>query len=102
MEAMASRLPVISTHHTGIPEIVHDGESGFLVPEKDLEAIAERLNYLIKDRQVWHTMGEKGRKHIEEHYNLDKQNDRLIEIYRSLLKPGSMFISSLAWLLSLS
>ena len=41
-------------------------------------------------------MGQKGRKHIEQHYNLDKQNDRLIEIYRSLLKQGSAFFGLLA------
>jgi colanic acid/amylovoran biosynthesis glycosyltransferase len=91
MEAMASELPVISTHHTGIPEVVDDGESGFLVPEKDVESMADRLTHLVKNREIRRAMGQKGRKHIEEHYDLDKQNDRLIEIYRSLLKQRSAF-----------
>jgi len=101
-EAMAFALPVVSTWHTGIPELVRDGESGFLVPEKDAEGIADRLTHLMKYREIWQEMGQRGRKHIEVHNNVDKQNDRLIEIYRSLLKQGSTFISSLASLLSLS
>ncbi|HBW33808.1 MAG TPA: colanic acid biosynthesis glycosyltransferase WcaL, partial [Nostoc sp. UBA8866] len=45
-EAMAMGLPVISTRHGGIPELVTDGVSGFLVPERDAEAIAHKLTYL--------------------------------------------------------
>jgi len=101
MEAMASGLPVISTYHTGIPEIVNHGESGFLVEERDVEDIADRLTRLMKRRELWQEMGLKGRKHIEEHYNLDRQNDRLVKIYRSLLKHGSAFLFSLALLGSL-
>jgi colanic acid/amylovoran biosynthesis glycosyltransferase len=86
-EAMASGLPVISTHHTGIPELVYDGESGFLVPERDAEALADRLTHLMEHRGIWWEMGRKGRKRTEEFNNLEKQNDRLIEIYRSLLDP---------------
>ena len=88
-EAMASGLPVVSTYHTGIPELVDDGESGFLVPERDAEALANRLTHLIEHRAIWREMGRKGRKRIEEFNDLEKQNDRLIEIYRSLLDPQS-------------
>ncbi|OQX53652.1 MAG: colanic acid biosynthesis glycosyltransferase WcaL, partial [Candidatus Cloacimonas sp. 4484_209] len=48
MEAQATGLPVISTFHSGIPEGVLDGKSGFLVPEKDVDALADRLEYLIE------------------------------------------------------
>jgi colanic acid/amylovoran biosynthesis glycosyltransferase len=99
MEAMASGLPVVSTYHTGIPELVSDGESGMLVAEGDADAIADRLNYLLSHREVWLEMGDKGRKHIEKYYNLDKQNDRIVEIYRSLLDPqaraGDVVVPSL-------
>ena len=86
-EAMALRLPVISTRHTGIPELIRDGESGFLVAERDVDGIADRLTYLMTHPETWLEMGQRGRKHIEEFSNLDKQNDRLIEIYRSLTEP---------------
>jgi len=80
-------LPIISTQHSGIPELVQDGISGYLVPERDVDALAEKLNYLIENPEVWSSMGLAGRAFVEEHYNIDKLNDRLIEIFRSLLHP---------------
>jgi colanic acid/amylovoran biosynthesis glycosyltransferase len=52
-EAQAMGLPVLSTLHNGIPEGLLDGKSGFLVPEKDVEALAEKLNYLIDRPSEW-------------------------------------------------
>jgi colanic acid/amylovoran biosynthesis glycosyltransferase len=86
-EAMAMGLPVLSTYHTGIPELVRDGESGYLVAERDVNGIADRLTHLLHHPETWREMGQKGRAQIEEFSNLDKQNDRLIEIYRSLADP---------------
>jgi colanic acid/amylovoran biosynthesis glycosyltransferase len=85
-EAMACGLPVISTRHTGIPELVRDSESGFLVAERDADAIADRLSYLLKHPRTWQEMGHRGRKHIEQYNHIEKQTDRLIEIYRLLLE----------------
>lgn len=85
-EAMASGLPVISTRHTGIPELVYDGKTGFLVEERDAEAIADRLTYLMEHPETWREMGERARNSVEEYNNLDEQTDRLVDIYRSLLK----------------
>lgn len=84
-EAQAVGLPVISTFHNGIPEGVLDGQSGFLVPEKDVDALAERLEYLIERSEVWPEMGYAGRKFVEEHYDIDKLNNRLVKIYESLV-----------------
>ena len=70
MEAQACGLPVVSTYHSGIPEVVKDGESGFLVPEKDVDALAEKMEYLINHPELWPKMGEAGRKHIERNYNI--------------------------------
>ncbi|HDK41763.1 MAG TPA: colanic acid biosynthesis glycosyltransferase WcaL, partial [Candidatus Pacearchaeota archaeon] len=85
MEALAQGLPVISTYHSGIPELIQDGESGYLVPERDIDALAEKLTYLIEHPDRWIKMGQEGRKYVEEYYNINKLNDRLIEIYRYLL-----------------
>ena len=85
VEALAWGLPVLSTRHSGIPEVIQDGESGFLVPERDTEALAEKLEYLIEHPELWPEMGRKGRKYVEEHYDIDKLNDRLAEIYQRLL-----------------
>jgi colanic acid/amylovoran biosynthesis glycosyltransferase len=86
LEALAQGLPVLSTRHSGIPEVIQDGESGLLVPEGDMDALAEKLEYLIEHSDLWPEMGRKGRKYVEEHYDIDKLNDRLVEIYQQLLK----------------
>lgn len=85
MEAQAAGLPIISTFHTGIPEAVVDGKSGFLVPEKDVDALTEKLEYLIEHPEIWPDMGQYGRKFVEEHYDINKLNQRLVKIYNVLL-----------------
>lgn len=85
MEAMAMGLPVVSTQHSGIPELVQDSISGFLVPERDVSALVGKLDYLIEHPEIWPIMGRAGRTHVEEYYNSDKLSDRLVEIYRELL-----------------
>lgn len=86
MEAQAVGLPVISTYHSGIPEVVVDGKSGFLVREKDVDALAERIEYLIEHPEIWLQMGEAGRKLVEEKYDIRKLNQKLIGVYQSLLQ----------------
>ncbi len=85
MEAMAAGLPIISTRHSGIPELVQDGISGFLVPERDVYTLAEKLTYLIEHPKVWPKMGRAGRAYVEANYDINKLNDRLVEIYQELL-----------------
>jgi colanic acid/amylovoran biosynthesis glycosyltransferase len=85
MEAMAMGMPVVSTHHSGIPELIQDGVSGFLVPERDVEALAKQLSYLVEHPEVWSAMGYAGRKNIEDSYNIDKLNDQLVSLYQALL-----------------
>ena len=84
-EAMAMGLPVISTFHGGIPELVEDGVSGFLVPERNSDAIADKLNYLISHPQKWQSMGSAGRIRVKEKYEMNKLNSELITIYQQLL-----------------
>ena len=88
MEAQAMGLPVISTYHSGIPEVVIDGKSGFLVPEKDVDALAEKLEYLIEHPELWSEMGRYGREFVEKNYDIKKLNRRLVEIYQSLIQKG--------------
>ncbi len=84
-EAMALELPVIATWHGGIPELVQDGMSGLLVPERDADAIADKLDYLANHRDIWTRMGRAGRAYIDAHYNLHALNDELVNIYRKAL-----------------
>jgi len=85
MEAQAQGLPIVSTLHSGIPEIVLDGRSGFLVPERDVDALAERLQYLIEHPECWPEMGRAGRRFVEEHHDIKKLNRRLVRIYEGLV-----------------
>jgi len=84
-EAQAMGLPIVSTLHNGIPEGVLDGKSGFLVPEGDVRAISEKLEYLIEHPEIWPNMGQCGRKFVEERYDINKLNQRLVEIYQNLI-----------------
>lgn len=86
MEASACGLPVMSTRYAGIPEVVQDGKSGFLVPERDVNGLVDRLKYLIERPELRSVMGSKGREFVEEHYDIDRLNERLIVVYRQLLK----------------
>lgn len=84
-EAMATGLPVVSTRHAGIPELVRDGKSGFLVPEGDSQALAQRLLKLIRHPEKWAKMGQKGRKTITRSFNLEKQVLELEDLYAKIL-----------------
>jgi colanic acid/amylovoran biosynthesis glycosyltransferase len=85
-EAMALGLPVISTRHGGIPELVQNGISGFLVPERDPEALADRLLYLINHPECWPAMGRAGRQFVERVFDLEALNDQLVHLYEKALE----------------
>ena len=85
IEMSAYGMPIVSTFHCDIPEVVLDGKSGFLVPEKDSDALAERLEHLIEHPELWEPMGRAGRKYIEEEFNIVKQAAQLEVVYDSLL-----------------
>jgi len=89
MEAIAMGLPVLSTYHSGIPEIIEHGKSGFLVPERDVNALTEKLHYLVEHPESWANMGLAGRAFVEEHYDINKLNDRLVEIYKKISHPDT-------------
>lgn len=84
-EAMAMGLPVISTYHGGIPELVQDGVSGYLVAERDFPAIADLLQHLIANPQLWQDLGKQGSQFVREHYDINQLNDDLVTIYQKCL-----------------
>jgi colanic acid/amylovoran biosynthesis glycosyltransferase len=85
MEAQATGLPAVATKVGGVSEAVMDGESGYLVQPGDAEAMAEKLDLLVKDPERRRKMGIAGRKMVEEKYDIRKLNEKLVELYRSLL-----------------
>ncbi|MDL1975757.1 MAG: glycosyltransferase [Deltaproteobacteria bacterium] len=85
MEAQAVGLPVIATEVGDTGHIVLDGKSGFVVKSTNVGALAEKLKYLCEHRQRWSDMGLAGRKNVVRRYDINKLNDRLVEIYANLL-----------------
>jgi len=84
-QAMATGLPVVTTRHSGLPDQIHDGENGFLVPEGDYEALAERIIYMIEHPEVWADFGRQGRDIVSEKFNSDILIEKQIEIYREVI-----------------
>jgi colanic acid/amylovoran biosynthesis glycosyltransferase len=84
-EAMAMGIPVLSTWHSGIPELVEDGVSGLLVPERDSEALADGLAYLIDQPERWPAMGRAGRDKVDAEFNSEKLTHDLIGLYREAI-----------------
>lgn len=70
MEAMAMKLPVISTPVAGIPELVHHEENGLLVASRDSAALAQALQKLISDEELRKTYGERGRNTVIKDFNV--------------------------------
>jgi colanic acid/amylovoran biosynthesis glycosyltransferase len=84
-EAMSMGLPVVSTWHGGIPELVEDGVSGYLVPERDSDAIAEKIKTLAQQADRWSEMGRAGRHKVIELYDINTLGDELISTYQDIL-----------------
>ena len=82
MEAMAAGLPVLSTLHSGIPELVRDGIEGYLVPERDVETLAGRWVELLDNRDLREEMGRAARVRIEDRHDNRALLDRLVVLYR--------------------
>lgn len=85
-EASAAGLPVISTFHCDIPEVVLHGKTGLLSVEKDVIALKENILFFVKNQEAIIEFGRNGRKHIENEYNLNKQLINLGDIYKSLIE----------------
>lgn len=72
IEAVQFEMPVVATRWRGIPSIVEDGKSGFLVPIKDSQALAEKISLLLKDSELRQKMGERGRQIYLERFTIER------------------------------
>jgi len=86
MEAMAAGVPVVATRIAGIPELVEDGVSGFLVPPGDAQSLAERIGALLEDDELRNRFGKAGRAEVEAEFNIDLEARRLCRILRGALE----------------
>jgi len=84
LEAMASARPVVASRIGGIPEMIEDGNTGFLVEPGNGMALADRLAKLVDDPALRERMGKAGRAVVETKFSLDSCIRSLLEVYRGL------------------
>ena len=85
LEAMASGTPVIASRIGGLPEVVEDGETGFLVPPGDVAALRERIQLLLEDRALAHRMGDRARNRVLASWTWARCAERCLTAYQELV-----------------
>ena len=82
IEMAATGMPIVSTNHCDIPEVILDGVTGLLAEERDVAGLVTHLQHLINYSEKWLDMLEAGRKHLETEYDVRIQSARLAAIYK--------------------
>jgi len=85
MEACASGLPVISTRHAGITDVVTEGQTGFLTDEHDVQGMTQNMLRLTRDPELAGRMGRTARQRIEDHFSEEQSDGRLWAIIAACL-----------------
>ena len=85
-EAQLMQRPVIATNVGGNPEMMKDGQTGFLVKEGDHNEIIEKISLLLNDKKLSKDMGNAGRKFVEETYNWEVIAKNFIRILNENIK----------------
>jgi colanic acid/amylovoran biosynthesis glycosyltransferase len=89
IEMAATGMPIISTQHCDIPEVIPKDVCGLLADEHDPDQLADHVSQLADAPQSWKPMASAARRHLEHHYDLRKQGEALAGIYRSILEPAA-------------
>jgi len=84
LEAMAAGLPCIATAVGGNPEVVEDGVTGFLVPHRNPQALAEKISFMVLNSESARVMGEAGRKRVKERFNILQTVKQYMDLYQTL------------------
>ena len=82
LEAMAAAVPVVATRVGGTPEVVVDGDTGRLVPARDVQAMAEALLLIATDAGSAGRMAASGRRRVERQFSIERMVDRYAAVYR--------------------
>jgi colanic acid/amylovoran biosynthesis glycosyltransferase len=88
-EAQATGLPVVSFASGGIPEAVAHEKTGFLAPERDVDALAAYLLSLLENPILWNTFSQQGRERVQRQFNLESQTRLLEDIYQNRVLASS-------------
>jgi glycosyltransferase involved in cell wall biosynthesis len=94
LEAMAAGLPVVASSVGGIPELVLEGETGFLVPPGDPQRLAGAIERLLDDPPLRRRLGAAGRTRVQERFNLASSRQAHLDLYASLLAAAGLPLPS--------
>lgn len=86
IEALAAGRPIVATRVGGVPDVVTEGEDGYLVAVGDVEAIAESLERLARDPELRRSLGKRGRANVVPRYRVERLVDDVDALYRELLR----------------
>lgn len=81
---MQQSLPCISTNEGGIASIIDDGKTGFLVEKQNPVQLADKMEVLLKDRELREDMGRAGKKKFEQEFTLSKFEERMLKILQMM------------------
>ena len=98
LEAMASSLPVVATDVGGNSELIIDGESGYLIPPRRPDILADVLFPLVSDQRLRASLGRRARQRVQEKFSLKK----MVKDYQQMYLTGLLGISSAASVSQLS
>jgi glycosyltransferase involved in cell wall biosynthesis len=93
LEAGASGLPVLSTYHAGIPDVVIHGETGYLVAERDVSGMAEYMVKVLQQSSIAQQLGQAARRRIEARFRMETSIQQLWAIIESCIMRPSNAIS---------
>lgn len=82
LEAMQHGLAIVSTEEGGIPDIVIDGQTGFIVPKRDVKALVQKLECLIQNPELRKSMGAEGKRRFENSFTLEKFEENFTSILK--------------------
>jgi glycosyltransferase involved in cell wall biosynthesis len=85
LEASSAGIPVISTCHAGIPDVILDGKTGFLVEEHDVDGMAEKMIQLLKDRDLCIQLGKNGKQRVKANFSLQKHLYKIDSIIEQIV-----------------
>jgi glycosyltransferase involved in cell wall biosynthesis len=84
-EAMACGLPVVATNCSSLPELIDNGKGGFLCPIGDVEAFAEKINFLAENPELRREMGEYNRAKVEKMFTLNRMVGEYQQLFEEVL-----------------
>jgi colanic acid/amylovoran biosynthesis glycosyltransferase len=89
IEMAASGIPIISTNHCDIPNVIKHNVTGLLSNERDIEGLVKNLKWLIENLDKWEGITRKARLHIEKYFDVYKQSQKLGDIYSQVISSKS-------------